>query len=104
MPEQEFTIRDFIWMFLYNTVNDFQAALSEGELLDSMSEIPLFRFMQFWGTYQGFNQDAPVSERLWQRFYYPDTDGYPNKENNTSDAEINYDTNSNKIDYPSADN
>lgn len=77
-PDQEFTFGDFLRMFGYNTVTDYIAAAREGELLDSLVEIPRFRFMQFWGTYRGFVREKPVSDRLWRRFYYPDMNGYPN--------------------------
>jgi glycosyltransferase involved in cell wall biosynthesis len=77
MPEQTFGFLDFLRAFTYNTAADYVAAVGEGELWGSIREIPRFRLMQFWGTYRGFSLETPVSERLWRRFYYPDSDGYP---------------------------
>jgi len=96
MDEQEFTFGDFWKMFLYNTVMDYRTAVSEGELRSALLEIPRFRLMQFWGTYRGFAQDAPLSDRLWQRFYYPDTEGYPE---DRDDRDIDYEQHNRAIDY-----
>lgn len=98
MPDQEFTLGDFLWMCGYNTLTDYRTALAEGVLLDNLLEIPLFRMMQFWGTYRGFSQDAPVSERLWQRFYYPDKEGYPDVDTDSGPA-IDYEAHDRTIDY-----
>lgn len=100
MTEQEFSFTDFLRMFGYNMLTDYRAALREGELLDSLMEIPRFRLMQFWGTYRGFARDTPVSERLWQRFYYPDSDGYPDSTSQEDDDRtIDYDGQKQTIDY-----
>lgn len=92
VPEQNFGLLDFFWMFLTNTLNDYRAALGSRELVSNLIDIPEFRFLQFWGTYRGFTRDAPVTERLWQRFYYPDTEGYPEDEggDGNSGTEIDY--------------
>lgn len=94
MEDQDFSLVDFVRLFGYNTISDYRAAVSEGEFLSNLLAIPRFRLMQFWGTYRGFAQDAPVSERLWQRFYYPDTEGYPeageDEPEATDDLEIDY--------------
>lgn len=101
MDDQEFTFSDFVQMFGYNTLMDYRSALNEGVLLENLLEIPRFRLMQFWGTYRGFSQDAPVSDRLWQRFYYPDTEGYPEQERSDMDDEqtIDYTERHEEIDY-----
>jgi glycosyltransferase involved in cell wall biosynthesis len=93
MSEEEFGFTDFLRMFTYNTFADYLAAAREGELLDSFVEIPRFRLMQFFGTYRGFAQDRPVSDRLRRRFYYPDTKGYPSSDTPERDLELG-------IDYP----
>jgi rhamnosyltransferase len=33
--------------------------------------IPMFRLMQFWGTYRGSAQFRPLDNKLRQTFYYP---------------------------------
>lgn len=101
MEDQEFGFTDFVGMFGYNTVMDYRAALEEGVFLENLLEIPRFRLMQFWGTYRGFSQDAPVSDRLWQRFYYPDTEGYPKRDDGETDEDqtIDYAERHEVIDY-----
>ena len=60
-----------------NIIADYRAAVAAGQLSSSIIEIPRFRTLQFLGTYRGFNQQGPIPARLYQRFYYPDRDGYP---------------------------
>jgi hypothetical protein len=40
-------------------------------LSQSLGSIFWFRWMQFWGTYQGYRTAGPVTNRLRQIFYYP---------------------------------
>jgi glycosyltransferase involved in cell wall biosynthesis len=80
VEDQEFTLRDFVGMFLKNTLADYWAAADEGVLLDELTGVAKFRFAQFWGTYRGFQYDDEVSDRLRRRFFYPDTDRYPRSE------------------------
>jgi glycosyltransferase involved in cell wall biosynthesis len=93
ISDQEFTFLDFANSFLRNTVSDYRSALKEGMLLRNIQSIPLFRFLQFWGTYRGFKQDDTISERLRKRFYYPDKNGYP------EDKKLDEDHEAPEIDY-----
>lgn len=91
LPEQEFTFLDFIRALTKNVVLDYVAAVKNGKVREAFVDIPMFRFLQFWGTYRGFRQSRKVSEQLWRRFYYPDTEGYPNaNEPGTGENTINY--------------
>jgi glycosyltransferase involved in cell wall biosynthesis len=70
-PDQKFRLRDFFWLWLLNTATDSVHALREKKLMKNIVSIPLFRLMQFWGTYRGYAQRDPVSSAVRQRFYYP---------------------------------
>lgn len=70
-PEQRFRIKDFVWLWLLNTVTDSVHAFRERRLLNNLVQIPLFRLMQFWGTYRGYTKRDQLSDVLRQRFYYP---------------------------------
>ncbi len=70
-PEQKFHLRDFMWLWLLNTSHDYVHALREKKLMRNILQIPLFRLMQFWGTYRGYVQRDPVTASLRRRFYYP---------------------------------
>jgi rhamnosyltransferase len=91
MPSQSFSLLDFLRLSTTNILSDYRAALSDGTLLGNLLEIPKFRLPQFWGSYRGFAKDGPVSDRLWQRFYYTDRDSYPepnrDAESETADDE-----------------
>jgi len=100
LPNQSFSLFDFLRLSITNVLSDWKAALDEEEFIENVFEIPKFRVLQFWGTYRGFAKDGPIPDRLWQRFYYPDRETYPtsNKQDeptNTTDESVG-----NSIDYP----
>lgn len=70
-PQEHFTLWDFVRLLIANTSSDYYHAWHDGQLRQNWSFIPVFRFMQFWGTYQGFRQHGPISGQLKQTFYYP---------------------------------
>ena len=70
-PQEQFGLRDFIRMFTGNTISDYFHAFHDGVLLQNIWDIPMFRFMQFWGTRQGYSRREPITNRLRQTFYYP---------------------------------
>ncbi|WP_199242162.1 glycosyltransferase family 2 protein [Halorubrum sp. SD626R] len=90
IEDQRFTFLDFIQAFLKNTLSDYWTAAHESVLLDELLKIPKFRLAQFWGTYRGFQYDDELSDRLRRRFFYPDTDRYPQTKDDRSDKHIDY--------------
>jgi kynurenine formamidase/glycosyltransferase involved in cell wall biosynthesis len=71
LPHEHFHLWDFIHLFVSNVVSDYYHALHERALWRNRLSIPLFRLMQFWGTYRGFAQHKPVTSQLKRIFYYP---------------------------------
>lgn len=90
IEDQKFTFVDFVRAFIKNTFADYWAAADESVLLAELLNIPKFRFAQFWGTYRGFQYDDEISDRLWRRFFYPDTDRYPSIEDKRTNKQIDY--------------
>ena len=70
-PQERFHFWDFLRLFASNAVHDAWQALRQRRLLASLGSITWFRFVQFWGTYQGFRQSGPLTWQLRQTFYYP---------------------------------
>jgi glycosyltransferase involved in cell wall biosynthesis len=70
-PHQHFNLLDFIHLFFANTISDFLKAFKQQHLQENLLKIIGFRLMQFWGTYQGFKQNGPISAALKQCFFYP---------------------------------
>ena len=70
-PEEHFYFWDFLRLFVANLISDIFHAWHDCVLRENLGEIFIFRFMQFWGTYQGFRQKGKISSQLKQTFYYP---------------------------------
>lgn len=70
-PQEHFHLWDFIRLFIANTLNDYYHAWYDQCFVPNLFSIPLFRLMQFWGTYQGFAESGLVNSQLRQTFYYP---------------------------------
>ncbi|WP_082256461.1 glycosyltransferase family 2 protein [Haloferax sp. ATB1] len=97
MPNQSFSLSDFITLSVKNILSDYKTALQKGELRGNLQEIPEFRLLQFWGTYRGFSKEGPIPEQLWQRFYYPDRDTFPESNaSNQDEPQSSNDTTTNR--------
>ena len=70
-PGHHFSWLHFIALLSSNTFNDYYHAAQEHVLLRNIITIPLFRLMQFWGTYKGHQQKEALTEQLRQILYYP---------------------------------
>lgn len=70
-PQEHFNFVDFIRLFFGNATSDLRAALSQKRLLKELWQILQFRWMQFWGTFQGFRYVGPVTREMIRTFYYP---------------------------------
>ena len=70
-PSEHFHFLDFLRHFTGNVATDYYHAVLDGGLARNLTSIPLFRLMQFWGTYQGYRHQGPIPRGLRQTFYYP---------------------------------
>lgn len=70
-PEQHFSLIDFIRLLVSNVFSDSWHALNEKVFRRVWREILWFRWMQFWGTYQGFRYVGPLTREMKRAFYYP---------------------------------
>jgi rhamnosyltransferase len=71
-PQEHFTFIDFLRLFAVNAFSDFQEMRRQGKGIATLKEIIQFRWAQFWGTYQGYQQSSgPLTWKLKQTFYYP---------------------------------
>lgn len=60
-----------VGLALTNIVSDYVDAARAKRLRANAVGIPLFRFAQFIGAWEGFRSPDNVSSRLLERFYYP---------------------------------
>jgi len=77
-PQENFHFGDFLRLWLSNTWSDWRAAANEGGLGREWLNISRFRYMQFWGTFQGYRRSGPLTWQLKQTFYYPGEKTEPN--------------------------
>ena len=70
-PQEHIGLFDFLRLFASNVGSDVRHAMRERASLGAWPEILWFRFMQFWGTYRGFEHKGPLGDDLKQAFYYP---------------------------------
>jgi rhamnosyltransferase len=70
-PEQKFHLWNFLSLWFLNTIHDYIHALQDKKLLRNILQIPVFRLMQFLGTYRGYIRRNAVSDSLKRKFYYP---------------------------------
>lgn len=70
-PDQRFHFTDCIRLFVTNVVSDAWHASRQRLLIKNLDSILWFRWMQFWGTYQGYRHSGPLTWQLRQTFYYP---------------------------------
>lgn len=70
-PHENFGLGELVRLFTTNVMIDIQAATRQGVLQKVFSDILRFRWMQFYGTYQGYRQSGPLTWQLKQAFYYP---------------------------------
>lgn len=82
-PHEHFYLRDLVWLYLRNVLSDFKAARHQRVLYAEAGNILRFRWMQFWGTYQGYRQSGPLTRQLRQAFYYPRSDRKPIEKKST---------------------
>ncbi len=70
-PDETFGFWQALWLAGRNILTDLWHAAGEGALAAHWRTIFWFRWMQFWGTYRGYQQAGPLTWQLRQTFYYP---------------------------------
>lgn len=70
-PEEKFTRRELIKLFAQNVVSDGREAAKAKRFLSTIGTIIRFRWLQFYGTYQGYKHSGPLTWQLKKAFYYP---------------------------------
>lgn len=70
-PQENFHLGDFIRLVSTNITSDIWQAARQGVLGRNLKSILWFRWMQFWGTYQGYRHSGPLTSQLRRTFYYP---------------------------------
>lgn len=70
-PNEHFNARDLLRLVTTNIASDLWHATRQRVLLPNLGSIFWFRWMQLWGTYQGYRHAGPLTWQLRKTFYYP---------------------------------
>jgi glycosyltransferase involved in cell wall biosynthesis len=71
LPASRFTLWNFLILWLGMTFTDLRQSRRDQVLRQVWQSIIWFRFMQYLGTYRGYNFSGSVDAQLHRRFYYP---------------------------------
>jgi glycosyltransferase involved in cell wall biosynthesis len=69
--DESFGIVELFRLYLSNVLSDLREARRVGVLGNEWKNVAWFRWMQFYGTYRGFQQSGVLTNQLKQVFYYP---------------------------------
>ena len=67
-PQEHFSLFDLVRLFVKNASSDIRQAKKEHVLLQEISGILRFRWLQFHGTYLGYQRSGPLTWQLKQSF------------------------------------
>lgn len=70
-PHERFNGLDFIRLLTTSVMHDLSEAWRGGVVASELYNILMFRWNQYFGTYQGYRQRNEIDEQLRQTFYYP---------------------------------
>jgi len=71
LPQSQFTGWNFVRLWLGLSFSDLLQARRDGVMWQQAWSILWFRWMQYWGTFRGYNFSGQVDAELHQTFYYP---------------------------------
>jgi glycosyltransferase involved in cell wall biosynthesis len=71
MPQVHVGFPDFLRYFVSAVFFDFEAAIQEKKFRACFTEIILFRFFQFWGSYKGHQSHRQMSRQMKEQYFYP---------------------------------
>jgi len=69
--DEKFGLTDFIKLCLINIVSDYYHSIQDSKFIENIFSIPVFRVMQFFGTYKGYREGGKINDSLRNIFYYP---------------------------------
>ncbi len=72
-PLEKFTRRDLMKLFAQNVLSDWREAIKAKRFWRELGRVVTFRWLQFYGTYLGYQQSGPLTWQLKKAFYYPRT-------------------------------
>jgi glycosyltransferase involved in cell wall biosynthesis len=70
-PDSHLRITEFVSLWMSNMALDILRAAKQRKLFSCLTDIVMFRTMQYLGTYQGIHNRSPLTHEMIMRFYYP---------------------------------
>jgi glycosyltransferase involved in cell wall biosynthesis len=89
-PYARFTFIDMVTLSFSNIISDYFFAIKELVFFKNFIDIPVFRFLQFYGTWKGYHFYGNMNSNLKNRFYYPTNFLKKQKSISKKENKINY--------------
>jgi rhamnosyltransferase len=89
-PYARFTLLDMITLSISNIISDYFFAIKELVIFKNIIDIPVFRILQFYGTWKGYHFYGNMNSNLKNRFYYPTNFLKKQKTTSKKENKINY--------------
>ncbi len=70
-PYAKFSLIDFVYLSFTNILSDYYYAIKEFTIFKNIIDIPVFRVLQFFGTWKGYHHSGNMDNTIRTRFYYP---------------------------------
>jgi hypothetical protein len=86
-PHERFSFGDLIRLFVTNSTSDVKESIRQKKFFKEIFNILRFRWLQFYGTYIGYQRSGPLTWRLKQSFYYPRNSGIELSNENQREVE-----------------
>ena len=89
-PYAKFSIFDLCYLSFTNIISDYYYAIKEMVFIKNVIDIPLFRILQFYGTWKGYHHSGNMDSSIRTRFYYPNNFLRKQKKTKIEANKINY--------------
>lgn len=89
-PYARFSFFDFLYLSFTNILSDYYYSIKDMVFFKNLIDIPVFRILQFYGTWKGYHHSGNMDNSLRTRFYYPNKFLRKQKSTNIDANKIHY--------------
>ena len=89
-PYARFNFFSFLYLSSTNIISDYYYSIKDLVFFRNIIDIPVFRIVQFYGTWKGYHYSGNVDNSLRTKFYYPNNFLKKKKKPNIDANKVNY--------------